>query len=620
MTKVLQLTGVLILGTIAAAALALLVFNIGYAGQVFPRVYLGQTPLGGLTEEQLKQTVVNLAKEIDSQSIKLLVNDQLIELKPAEINLTVNQAAVVKLALAVGRKASILATLTEQARLLITPKNISSSLNFDEAALTKILADRLQSFEAQPVNAELTLDDGKLIVKPAQNGQTIDQGIVKNKVKSAIDRLNFKQPIPVSIISRQPAVTTESLTSAWPIAQQKIGQPIVLTWQDKKFELTTKDLLAWIKVEPKGARLSVEVNQAAIAQSVEGVAKKINRTAKDARLKLTDGKVEVFEPSSVGYQLDQAQTIKLITATLAGQGDRTINLSVQEKPPSITTAQINDLGINELIGKATTSFAGSPDNRKHNIGNGARILNGILIPPDGEFSTLAALGQIDDIAGFLPELVIKENRTIPEFGGGLCQVSTTLFRAALNSGLPITERRNHSWRIAYYERGVGPGLDATVYAPAPDLKFKNDHPGWILIQGSVKGNEISFGFYGTKDGRRVMIEGPKLLSSTKPPSPVYLETADLPKGETKQVEKPHPGGATTATYIVYHGDGSERHRQVFRSSYKAVPARFLVGTGEVSPPEPEPPLTDQPLTDQPPVQGASQPSQEPSSPTPPTSP
>ena len=157
--------------------------------------------------------------------------------------------------------------------------------------------------------------------------------------------------------------------------------------------------------------------------------------------------------------------------------------------------------------------------------------------------------------GYLPELVIKGDRTVPEFGGGLCQVSTTLFRAVMDSGLPVTARRNHSYRVSYYEKDgngkvIGPGLDATIYEPDVDFKFKNDMSTPVLIIGYVIGDKVTFELYGTKDGRTSKIDGPKKLTETAPGEPVYIETTDLAPGVIKQVETPHPGGSAVATYTI----------------------------------------------------------------------
>jgi len=145
------------------------------------------------------------------------------------------------------------------------------------------------------------------------------------------------------------------------------------------------------------------------------------------------------------------------------------------------------------------------------------------------------LGKINKEEGFLPELVIKGNRTIPEYGGGLCQIGTTMFRLALNTGLPITERRPHSYRVSYYEPA---GTDATIYNPWPDLKIINDTNHHLLLQTEIKGNELIFKIYGTLDGRIVETTKPE-LSNITPPGPIqYVETTELLPGEKKKLNQP----------------------------------------------------------------------------------
>lgn len=595
------------LSIIGLIAIILLIFNVAYADRVLPRVYLGTWPIGGLSKQKLGQQINQLADQLKKSPIQLTIGAEKITISTDEIGLDIDQKKIVSESLAIGHRVNLLDSLVEQAQLLITPKNVNHSITFDQEALRQLLAQSLQRFEWSPVDAKLAFEDNRLIVKPDDAGQSIDQQLVFEKVKRLILSANFDQPLQITTQIKPASITTELLSDGVESIKQKIGEPIILTWQNKEFRYEIPELISWLNLDAKGSKLIINSNQEVIVKTIESLAKKINRSAKDARLKLQDQKVEIFQPSSTGYELDKDQTLESIISLLAGKSQRTVALVVSEKQPTVTTAQVNDLGINELIGRATTSFAGSPDNRRHNIKNGVQILNGLLVPPDAEFSTIASLGQIDDISGFLPELVIKENRTIPEFGGGLCQVSTTLFRAVLNAGLPVTERRNHSWRITYYERGVGPGLDATVYSPAPDLKFKNDTPGWALIQGFVKGDELTFEIYGTKDDRKVVLDGPKTLSSTKPPAPIYIETSDLPQGETKQIEKSHPGGSAIATYVVLSSDGSQRHRQVFRSSYKAVPAKFLVGIGPAPAPAPESTAEPAPIAPDPTVEATSQP-------------
>lgn len=183
----------------------------------------------------------------------------------------------------------------------------------------------------------------------------------------------------------------------------------------------------------------------------------------------------------------------------------TINLPVLTSQSPVKLAQTNSLGINELVASGESNFSGSSKNRSHNIKVGAAKFNGIILKPGEEFSFNKFLGDVDAKNGFLPELVIKRTGVVPEFGGGLCQVSSTTFRATMNAGLPITERRNHSFAVKYY---APQGTDATIYPGFTDLKFVNNLSSDMLIWTRVEGTKLFFDFYGTKDDRTVEFDGP----------------------------------------------------------------------------------------------------------------
>jgi vancomycin resistance protein YoaR len=230
----------------------------------------------------------------------------------------------------------------------------------------------------------------------------------------------------------------------------------------------------------------------------------------------------------------------------------------------------------ELLGTGYSNFSGSPNNRRHNIATGSAALHGLVIPPDKEFSLGEALGPIEKETGYLPELVIKGDKTVPEYGGGLCQVGTTTFRAAMASGLPITERRNHSYSVSYYLENGLPGTDATIYPPHPDLRFLNDTGQYILIQVRSAGNDLYYDLWGKPDGRIAERTTPRIWDRVSPPPTKEVETTDLAPGVRKCTERAHTGLKAEFTYTVKYANG-EIKEQVFRSTYKPWQEVCLVG-------------------------------------------
>ena len=290
----------------------------------------------------------------------------------------------------------------------------------------------------------------------------------------------------------------------------------------------------------KSSSLSMDTDS--INSFVEDLSRKVNKDPVSAKLTITDGKVSVFSLSQKGIELDKEKSkLVLIDYFKRLKAESEINLPYLEKEPEVSTDSIDNLGITSLIGEGRSNFRGSPRNRIFNIKVATNRFNGAIIKPGEEFSFVKILGEVDGEHGYLPELVIKNDKTEPEFGGGICQVSTTAFRAAIYSGLPITARRNHSYPVAYYNPQ---GMDASVYVPRPDLRFINDTPGHILIQTEIVGTELIFRFFGTSDGRKVNVVGPTILEKN-------------PDGSMK----------TVFTQQIMDANGNMLKEDVFNSSY-----------------------------------------------------
>lgn len=248
-----------------------------------------------------------------------------------------------------------------------------------------------------------------------------------------------------------------------------------------------------------------QYNPKQVYSYINDLAKNINQEASEPSLQITDGKVEEFTPPEEGITVDTYTSALTMLKTLSEKNAES-PLSTSTVAPQNSLASMNDLGINELIAQGTSNFSGSPSNRKHNISVGVSKFKGVIIKPGEEFSFNKYLGPVEAEQGYKPELVIKAEGTIPELGGGLCQVSSTVFRAAMKAGLPITQRRNHAYAVQYY---APQGTDATIYPGVIDLKFINDTPASILVWPELKeGSNLTFDFYGTKDDRKVTLNTP----------------------------------------------------------------------------------------------------------------
>lgn len=295
------------------------------------------------------------------------------------------------------------------------------------------------------------------------------------------------------------------------------------------------------------------------------------------------GRVVTFRPSKSGLTVDEQKIIDLLkNLVLKPTATNTAILEIPTKilDPKITTTEVNRLGIKDLLGAGESYFYDSIPGRVANIRVGTEKVSGSLIAPGETFSFSNAIGTVSAVFGFSKAYAIKNGKTVLDDGGGVCQVSTTLYRAVLNAGLPVVQREPHSYRVGFYEEGgFMPGLDATVYPPNPDFQFKNDTPAWILLQATFddQKSKLSFEIFGADDGRKTVIIGPKILSQIPPPDPIYEDDPISPIGQIRQIDTAHWGAKVFFTRTVTRGAETLIDESVY-SNYIPWPARFLRGT------------------------------------------
>jgi vancomycin resistance protein YoaR len=318
----------------------------------------------------------------------------------------------------------------------------------------------------------------------------------------------------------------------------------------------------------------------------------VNVTAQNARFVIgTGNSIAEFSGAKNGVAVDRDAVYALLADVLHARTrgnittTREFTLPVSVVEPEVRTSDVNGLGITEVLGVGYSSFAGSPPTRVKNIRHGAMDkLHGRLIAPGEDFSLVAALKPFTLADGYVPEKVIKGGKIEKEIGGGLCQIGSTLFRAAMNSGLPIVERRSHGLVVSYYNdpRNGNPGTDATIYDPKPDFRFKNDTGRHILISVEMneKTQELWFSFWGTSDGRKGSYTPPIVKRWIPHGETVIVETTDLPPGK-RDCQHAYIGAETAFTYTRTLPNG-EKLDEVFESSYRPMPELCLVGVAASS--------------------------------------
>ena len=349
----------------------------------------------------------------------------------------------------------------------------------------------------------------------------------------------------------------------------------------------------WANIDQQFLKKSINLppvfhwNKEALTNTIENLGKTIDIPPENALFQFENNKVSSFKPSKNGRAVNKKELLRLVEVAMPhiAAGNLTtlvIPIPVETTYPSVTTDKVNTFGIKERVGIGYSEFSGSIPGRIHNVILAASKLNGIMIKPGETFSFNDTVGDISAATGYQSAYIIKDGHTVLGDGGGVCQVSTTLFRVALNAGLPILERHEHSYRVHYYEEGgFKAGIDATVYSPSDDFKFKNDTSQYILIQTfyDLSVPSLTFELYGTSDGRKAEIYNHTVWGATAPPPDLYQDDPTLPKGVTKQVDFAAWGAKASFQYRVTK-DGKTINEQTFTSNYRPWQAVYLRGTKE----------------------------------------
>ncbi len=602
-------------GAIFFTALVLLtttgaVFYKIYEGKIYPGVWIGPLPVGGLTEQAAQDLINQRLNELNQNGIIFSYAGREAVLYPVISSvesdlayqiISFDAARAVSRAYKYGRGSGLASNSKQIIRALYDGQRFSLGFSLNEKEVKDFLKSNFSSLTVPARDARLTYRTNfygqpvAFAVAGEKFGQAIDYAASLKQLERNLSRLDFSS-IRLTAKIDHPKIYARDCAGAAEEAEKLIARaPLILKYKDQTWKVEAPQLASWLvlklassslsntvqKDEPiKKKKVIVGLDEEKVKNYLsQEIAAEINQKPLDAKLSVTGGRVTEFQIARDGLALNLKKSFRRLEDNFrqATSSWVEIELVVETVSSQLKIGDVNDLGIKEIIGTGWSSFAGSPKNRRHNIRVGANTLNGVLIKPGEEFSLLKALGKIDAKAGYLPELVIKENKTIPEYGGGLCQIGTTMFRAALDSGLPITMRRNHSYRVSYYEPA---GTDATIYDPWPDLKFINDTPAYILIQSRIEGDNLYFDFWGTSDGRVATRTYPVIYNITKPGPTKYIETLDLPPGEKKCTEHAHNGADAYFDYIVTYPDGEVKEKR-FYSHYVPWREVCLIGVKEL---------------------------------------
>lgn len=603
----LTLTGFLLLAILTAVGFFYALFLLYYQDRFFPGVKIAGISVAGQKKAVVREYLQNAFTARSKEPIRLTYQDQTFTVYPDKSLPHLVSEAAIEQGYQTGRSINPLLSLKGQLRALLRGASFEPKLTYDQPSLLIFQVKQINEAIKHPaVNAQITTG-GKIGVVPAQNGQELDDRQLLGEIA---DYLTLKTPSPGVLPIRPvlPAFPTQTAIKYQQLLETSTQSPVKLHYKQQTLTLDPTALLSILNLNENkpvlasgtigGQNFILEqisfedsslsdsqplIDREKLAIFLQNLSRQIDQPAQEAKFSIdsSSGQIKAtqFQPSKEGKKLDIDQTADLITQALAGQGNKDIALPVAVTQPKVTTESVNNLGIKELIGEGVSHFDHSIENRIYNIDLAASRIHGTLVAPGDVFSFNKTVGDISGASGYKPAYVIKSGRTVLDDGGGVCQVSTTVFRAALNSGLPIIDRTAHAYRVGYYEQDSGPGLDATVFAPSVDLKFKNDTGNYILIQTYTVGTALYIDIYGTSDGRQTTVGKPVITSQTSPLPDIRQDDPTLPKGEVKQIDWSAWGATTYFTRTVTRG-GESLINETFKSNYRPWAAVYLVGTKE----------------------------------------
>jgi len=581
----------------ATLTIGSIAFNKTFASRIYPNVYIGNLNLGGKTAAQANRLLNLETDKISQHGVVFSYKNQRTTVKPvvasadADLAYTIinfkNELAL-EAAFNYGRNRNFLTNLGNKLQLLLSKKSIDLLVAIDQDKIAKTLKDNFADASEPARDADLAVSFNPATaaydfsVREEKMGKAINFQAAIGELINNLTGLSEAE-IKLATITEYPKILSRDCLNIDGKAEAILkAAPLTLKYGEIKWLIEQSQLAGLLALKPSGlaadkVRVGLDDDKTK-AYFAEKITPQIDRPALEAKFEMQGGKVIKFQSGQDGRSLEaDASIIKIENEILAGAP---IELIVKIQPTLVSTDNVNNFGIKELVGVGRSNFTGSPANRRHNIKNGANTLNGILIKPGEEFSLNKALGKVDGATGYLPELVIKEGKTTPEFGGGLCQIGTTMFRAALDTGLPITMRKNHSYRVSYYEPA---GTDATIYDPWPDLRFINDLASHILIQSKISGDDLSFEFWGRRDGRVVEKTQPTIYNIVKPEPAKIIETLELKPGEKRCTERAHNGADAYFDYKVTYADGLVKEKR-FSSHYVPWQEVCLLGVEKLSVP------------------------------------
>lgn len=579
----------LVLGSAAAAIVAgflifLLSVRLFSIGQVLPGVQAAGLDLSGMNRQEIELALGERLSYPQDGLIVLRDGTQTWSAAPQALGVIMDIPTMAERALAVGRQGSLFDRIDQQ--LLAWNEGVRQPplVLFDQRIGKAYLEGIAAQIDQPTVEASIELNGTEVIATPGQIGRQLQLEPTLALLQEPISQMHDAR-IDL-VVSDSPPTVLEAEPDAARV-RALLAAPLELTAEGAEAtRLPPEQVASALYFEPVAAegRYALRLESTFLQEALEPRADDLKRSPQNARFIFNDDtrQLDLLEPAVIGRTLNLEASVDAINEGIEA-GQHAIALAFDTTDPAVTSdATGEELGITENVVNVSTYFSGSSAARIQNIQTAASAFHGLLVAPGETLSMAEVLGDISLDKGYAEALIIYGDRTIKGVGGGVCQVSTTLFRAAFFGGYQIDERHPHAYRVLYYEQGPGspgPGLDATVFVPLVDFKFTNDSDHWLLLETYMYGNrQLQWKFYSTDDGRSVNWTSSGPRNVIEAPEPLYKENDELDEGEIEQVDFEADGMDVVVTRTVTR-QGETIHDDVFRTHYLPWRAIYEFGPG-----------------------------------------
>lgn len=574
-------------------AIALIALQMSLQDRIVPGVSIADSDIGGMTRAEAVAALTSQYGSAEADQYTFRDGERSWTATAAELGLSVPAEELVERAFAIGHADDGRRSLREQASAWFSGAKLPLTLEYDESAAFAFVQQLASEIDRERQDAVLYVDGMTVVVNPGVNGRKLDIEATLRALSALLLAQADEREIELVIDESPPREW--NIKEAAALVETALSTPLQLVgdWPNgdllSPWVVTREQILAGLAVtlsgEGEGRRYQVDADLGAFARFLGTLSPTLSKPSAEGRFDFdpASGQLNAISPSTHGRSLNVEETIKRLEAAVFDPVNRRVAMVFEPRPPrypeGVTAAE---LGITELVAEGTTYFWGSWQNRRTNIAIGAGKLHGVIVAPGEEFSFNHFLGDISPEAGFLEGSVILGGATVAGIGGGICQVSTTMFRAAFSGGYAITERNNHGYRVGYYEyAGAGPGLDAAIWQPDVDLRFQNNTPYHLLIESDFLGAQdaLQFRFYSTRHWH-TQVESPIIRDHVAAPPAKYVEAADLALGQIRQIDYSADGADVWVYRNVYDTEGSLIKRDQVFTHFLPWQAVFEVAHGD----------------------------------------